>query len=320
MNVPALSKWNTDPFAGASKYEAWTDVLTNNYGRWAVARPTSPQFEAKLRAASAGGLKIIDCICDPCEATRDARLIREDDGEFLAIQLVLAGREHMRFNGEAFTLETGDIFVWDSARPMTFKVTERLHKISLLMPLERLKNWMPGNWQSMPHKLPQASANRILLSSLITTMVDEHFTSAAIDDRAICEATIAILTGGMSTQNESGQISQKQGQLERLKHFIGVQLSNPDLGIDMIATSNRISVRYLHWVFSGSGSTVNEYITRQRLEVSRKDLQNPLMHARSISAICYSCGFSNQAHFSKRYRQLYGETPSATRDRAQDRS
>ncbi len=318
MNIPALNKWNTDPFAGASKYEAWTDVLTTNYGRWSVAKPTTAQFEARLRAASAGGLKIIDCVCDPCEATRDARLVREDDGEFLAIQLVLAGREHMRFDGEAFALEAGDIFVWDSTRPMTFNVTERLHKISLLMPLERLKNWLPGSWQSMPHKLPQGSANRILLSSLITTMVDEHFTSAAIDDRAICEATIAILTGGMSTQGDTAQHSQKQGQLDRLRHFIQLHLTNPDLGIDMIATSNRISVRYLHWVFSGSGSTVAEYITRQRLEACRRDLQNPLMRARSISAICYAYGFSNQAHFSKRYRQQYSETPSATRVSTED--
>jgi AraC-like DNA-binding protein len=320
LNIPALNRWDTAPFSGTGKYDAWSDVLTSNYGRWAVAKPTNSQFEAKLRAASAGGLKIIDCVCDPCEATRDARLVRQDDAEFLAIQLVLAGREHMRFDGDAFALQAGDIFVWDSTRPMTFKVTERLHKISLLMPLERLKSWMPSNWQSMPHKLPEGSANRILLSSLIKTMVDEHFTSAAIDDRAICEATIAILTGGMSNQGEAAQCSQKQGQLERLKHFIGLHLANPELGVDMIATRNRISVRYLHWVFSGSGSTVTEYITRQRLEGCRRDLQNPLMFSRSIAAICYAYGFSNQAHFSKRYRQLFGETPSTTRERTQDQS
>lgn len=313
MNLPVINEWSTDTISGSATYDAWEDKLTSNYGRWQIAHPKQRDFSARMRSASVGDLRIVDCTCDPCGAERSGTLVRQDQREMLAIQLVLSGREQMRFGGERYSLSAGDIFVWDSTQPMSFNVVERLHKVSLLMPLERLKHWLSGDWRSIPRQMPSHCANRMLLSSMLTTMTQDSFAHAELDDETAAEAAIALISGSVKRRLDKCDSTIKRGQLERLKLFIEKHLSEPDLSLDGIAAANRISVRHLHWAFSGSGDTASRYIIHQRLARSRRDLQNPGMHARSVSEIAFACGFTNLAHFSKRYRERYGESPSDTR-------
>ena len=60
-----------------------------------------------------------------------------------SVQLVLSGQENMEIDGVQYSLWPGDIIIWDSTREMKFEVTERLHKISLIATLKRVKEWVP---------------------------------------------------------------------------------------------------------------------------------------------------------------------------------
>ena len=42
-------------------------------------------------------------------------------------------------------------------------------------------------------------------------------------------------------------------------------------------------------------------------------LIDPLQRERQVSAIAFDCGFSNEAHFSRAFRQAFGMTPSEAR-------
>jgi AraC-like DNA-binding protein len=312
MVRPSLTSWNTKKISSSSRYDAWIDTINQSYGSWTMGKPQGPAFDARLDTANIGNLTIHDCICDPCNADRTGCNIGQDD-DFFAIQLVLSGKEHMCFDDQAYVLKEGDIFVWDSTRPMTFDVKERLHKISLVLPLDRLKDWMPNAWQSLPRKLSTDSASNILLRSLITGITGGGFYRNMVNDKAVSEAVIAALASGLDTSEKTRGQSIRLEQLARLQDYIRRHLHDSDMDISSIAKANRISVRYLHWVFSESGNTASNYILQQRLEACRKDLLNPIMNARSVAEIAYMAGFSNPAHFSKRYRQFYSESPSESR-------
>jgi AraC-like DNA-binding protein len=313
MDIPVLSHWSTSEFCRSNRYEAWSQAVNENYGNWTLEPPVTTRFDARVKATTMDTMKVIECICDPCKAVRDGRNIGQDEGEFLGIQLVLGGREIMRFADDTFSLQSGDVFVWDSTRPMTFDVIEPLHKISLIVPLDRLKSWMPGNWHSIQRKLSSTAANRMLLSSFISTVASDEFGRSAVNGRAISEATIAMLVGGITEKESAEPLSIKHAQLERIQKYIHLHLEDPELSIGTLAQANSISVRYLHWVFGESGTTASQYIVTKRLERCRSDLQNPLMNARCVADIAYANGFSSSAHFSKRYKAQFGEPPSQTR-------
>ncbi|HCD55531.1 helix-turn-helix domain-containing protein [Haliea sp.] len=313
MVTPRLTIWNSKNFSPASRYEAWSETLNGSYGSWSVDKPKAREFSASLETTHIGSVTMHECICDPCKADRSTWNINQDE-DFFAIQLVKDGKEQMCFDGESYVLGPGDVFVWDSTRPMTFDVIERLHKVSLILPLDRLRDWAPINWRSIPKKLSSGSANHILLRSLIRGMAADEFSHARVDENAVAEVLIAALASGLDTnRGEPGAASIRREQLARLRDYIGRNLHDPKLDIKRIAEANRISVRYLHWVFEQSGDSASNFIIAKRLASCRKDLLNPAMHSRSIAEIAYSSGFNNTSHFTRRYRQLYGETPSATR-------
>ncbi|MCZ6770471.1 MAG: hypothetical protein O7G83_00620, partial [Proteobacteria bacterium] len=137
------AEWSSHAYSVSNQYDAWQDALNSTYCDFDIAPRSSQRYSAQVVSHSLPSFGVIECVCDPCEAKRGSRQISRDDPEVLGVQLVLAGKEFMEIDGEQYDLVPGDIIIWDSTRHMEFAVTERLHKISLMLPLRRLRDWAP---------------------------------------------------------------------------------------------------------------------------------------------------------------------------------
>ena len=126
-----VNTWTTNELAKSDRFDAWTSVLNEAYGRWEMDKPVTSDFFSTVKYYDDTILKVIECTCDPCGATRTRSSIRADGLETLTIQAVLQGCEYINFNGEDITLRQGDLLIWDSTKPMSFQVQDRLHKISV---------------------------------------------------------------------------------------------------------------------------------------------------------------------------------------------
>ena len=82
------------------------------------------------------------------------------------------------------------------------------------------------------------------------------------------------------------------------------------------AAGCRISVRYLHWLFAPTETTVSNYLMQERLALSRRALANAQMARRTVADIALSSGFLSSTHFSRRFKAEYGETPMEFRLRS----
>jgi AraC-like DNA-binding protein len=93
------------------------------------------------------------------------------------------------------------------------------------------------------------------------------------------------------------------------KEFIERNFACPDLTVAGIASQLRMSQRYLQLAFKGEGVTPLEYLRKCRLKASSRLLRDPRHSQRSITEICFSCGFNSAPHFSREFRHEYGVSP-----------
>lgn len=301
--------WSTDSFEARQRYEAWDEALCRLYGRWASARQPDTSFSASAEHRSLQNFSVIECICDPCAASRGRSEMRSDEPDFLALQLVLAGEEQIRFGGEEYSLAAGDIFVWDSTQPMDFRVTRRLHKISVKLPLTRFRRWLPDTWQGIRRQLKPESAAGSLLAGYMESLSPIRQADGFNQCDALIETTIGLLVNSLDLGARGTPQSHRDVHFARVRRYIGEHLTEPDLSPARIAGANRISVRYLHWLFEGTGSSVRQFIIRERLNRCRRDLENPLIPTRKLIDVAIACGFNDVTHFSRRFKQEFGASP-----------
>jgi AraC-like DNA-binding protein len=86
-----------------------------------------------------------------------------------------------------------------------------------------------------------------------------------------------------------------QDALRRRVHaFIEQRLADPALSPAVIADAHHVSVRYLYKLFEGRHRGVAGWIRSRRLERSRRDLLDPALAARPVSAIAARWGWSTR--------------------------
>jgi len=290
-------------------------MLNETYGRWEIASPDKPDFFGTVKRYDDSILKIVDCVCDPCAAKRTRTSVMADSCETLTIQMVLQGREYIDFDGEAISLRRGDLLIWDSTKPMSFSIDERLHKISVVLPLERFRSWLPRSWFSIRHSIDGHSKSGILLANHIHSLSRSVFSGGCKDDYALIDATIGVLLNALDVGKDEEPEPLRTTQLRHLKQYIIANIRNPTLSTSVIAKAGGMSSRYLHWLFEPTNETVTQYVYRQRLDLCVRDLLNPRMQGRKIADIAYFWGFQDATHFSKRFKQRFGMSPRYFRDR-----
>jgi len=111
-------------------------------------------------------------------------------------------------------------------------------------------------------------------------------------------------------------VNPRQVLRERINSYIESHLRDASLSLDRIAADLRCTKRYLHMAFENEQYSLNEYIWERRLVRCFEDLENPALHARSITETAMSWGFSNLSHFSRTFRGRYGMTPRLVREQA----
>jgi AraC-like DNA-binding protein len=105
-------------------------------------------------------------------------------------------------------------------------------------------------------------------------------------------------------------------RLAAIKADILANLDDGDLNAMMVATRNRVTVRYLHKLFQNEGVTYSEFVLGQRLARAYGILRNPLHSRRAISTIAFSLGFNDLSYFNRTFRRRYDATPSDVRNTA----
>lgn len=309
-----IRQWSTAGVATSDATDAWQSALTENYGQWQVTQSVGSRFSASVRNRDFSGMRVVECVCDPCTGRRLPPLIERDPAPCIGVQITKAGRERFHTGGEDISLGAGDLVIWTSAQPTEFTVMERLHKVSLVLP-----------WADLQERLPRHAAftgtvidSRVGIGAVLFSHVDslarqlEVFTEH--DHAAVRRATLELLTAAMSHRVEAPQRGLAQRYLKQLQDHILANLQDETLSPTSIAQANHMSPRYVHMLFAQTGVSVSAWIRTQRLERCRDDLRSRAHRDSSVAEIAYAWGFSDPSHFTRVFKQRYGVGPREYRE------
>ena len=130
---------------------------------------------------------------------------------------------------------------------------------------------------------------------------------------AIIQAT-ALLKQHIGTETAEVQVKARRGlltwQVRKIREFIDGRISGRLLVSDLSSVLQMSEAHFSRLFKLSFGESPHAFILRRRLELAARLM---LESAATLSDIALQCGFTDQAHLCKQFRQAVGQSPAAWR-------
>lgn len=305
--------FSTDAFEGRVRFDAWRDFLPLYT---VLPHPEGPksQFEGRIAVYVLGPVGIGVTAFSRQRYVRSSQRIAADGQDHFLIQLfTVGGLRATTHDGDVVTVQTGDVWVHDLARPKTV-ITEASHTITALVPRRELLR-MVGAVELDGHVLRRGTPLGTLLAEHMRTLARTAILLTADEAHSAALGTMALLAACLRPGIRIGDAAREPvGALlvERLKAYIDLHLVTSDLTPDALCGAFGISRANLYRLFAPLGGVAG-YVRHRRLDRAESLLRDPANGRRTIADIAYECGFVSDAHFSRAFRQAFGVMPREVR-------
>ncbi len=313
--TPDVRHWQTETLPPQSRWEAWREALDKTHLRWsAEPRTSSARFAASVTwRESEDGLSFITCRCQPCAGSRRRREIRSTEQPSLGLLLIVEGEEAVRQDEFSRLLRPGDLFLWDSDRPLDFEVRAPLSKITLMIPKAQAGALLRHGSARAPLHLgaaqPEASLLAGYMRGLGQTITQQVPTSWQTSQRLVLE----LLCAAATAEADGGRVNRAEALRMAVVADIRRHARDPALSPGWLAARQGVSTRYLHMLFEAEPESLSALIRNTRLEGAGRELI--AAPGRGVTEIAYDWGFSSPAHFSRCFKARFGHPPREWRGR-----
>ena len=305
----------TTDIPSSGRRQFWQETVSKTYFPLDLSFAEGSDFRGSLGARSLGPVSVSRNVSDGLLYRRHERhLLNEREESYLITVPELA---EIRFaqDGKDVRCRPGAFLIERSHLPYEFSHRDPAALWVLKIPSAVLRARI-----SRPERLAtlQFDASRSVGALFVDTL---RLTAARIEEidepaRAVTGKHLIDLLAMAIESDERVMMghssSVRNAHLLRCENFVRARLGDTRLTPQMVADGCGISLRYLHQIFEGEGSTVCAYIRNQRLLMCDAMLRDANCR-KSISEIAYQWGFNDQAQFSRNYRSRFGCTPSDVR-------
>nr|WP_236570236.1 helix-turn-helix domain-containing protein [Streptomyces mexicanus] len=299
------------------KVTYWNNAVSRTLVPMTVAPRDDGPFDGRIATDRLGYLQVSTMEADAERVSRTPALIARSSEALVAIGVQMSGTATFIQDGRRAEVGEGDLVVYDTSRPYSFDYPRRFTSHVFQLPRRVL-----GVADS---DIRQVTGNAIgigdgfgamLLPFLANLASCANGYSPAVADRLAGHVVdlLATLIAERSHPGGTDADTARSHLLTRVREHINRNLGDPDLSPESIARTHRISVRYLHRLFQGEGTTVGRLIQQRRLEECGRELARRGRTTPTVSAVAQRWGFVNPAHFSRAFRAAYGVSPREWRN------
>jgi AraC-like DNA-binding protein len=225
-------------------------------------------------------------------------------------------REVTLTDGDA-VLMTGTDAAWSFTSPASVNVA------GLRLPRSALAPLVPDLDDAVMRRIPRHAGGLRLLRKYLEVVADDEALAEPQSQRVIVSHFYDLAALALGAECDSKALAESRTvrsvRLAAIKADIVANLHDGDLNAAIVATRNRMTVRYLHKLFQNEGMTYSEFVLGQRLARIHGILTSPLQTRRAIGTIAFELGFNDLSYFNRAFRRRYHATPSDVRDGARTR-
>lgn len=308
--------FGTAGLPSGDRLSRWHAIMSGHPMAVEVSPQPGPDFSGTLSVFGAGECSIAIVRASRQTVSRSEGFIRRTSGDYHQLFLQVSGDMVARADGKEYLIGPGDLFFYDASVPHQLRLAGAFEHIVLRVPRDLVKQ----NWRT----LDQRGCFRLAAEEPLARITAAVLSAVARDIDVFSDPDLLIVVQALfdvfacAASKCKGSITAKKGRgsdvtFARARAVIQTRLKDFDLTPDRIAIELGMSRRALNKLFEHRGITPMEYVVLERLEHAARDLSSSAQRGHSVTEIALRWGFKNVSHFSKRFRQQYGSTPSALR-------
>jgi AraC-like DNA-binding protein len=243
------------------------------------------------------------------------------EGDLLYLCMTLSGTTVGSRRGHEMVLSDGDaVLMTNEEATWTMTSPSSVNIAGIRVPRSAIAPLVPKLENVTMRRITKDTSGLRLLRKYLDVVADDEALAASASQRLIVGHfyDLVALALGASSDAKALAADRTVGavRLAAIKADIDANLDDGNLNATMVATRNRVTVRYLHKLFESEGITYSEFVLGQRLARAYCLLRNPLHSRRAISTIAFELGFNDLSYFNRTFRRCYNATPSEIREGA----
>ncbi|MFD5268112.1 helix-turn-helix domain-containing protein [Streptomyces sp. NPDC058335] len=270
-------------------------------------------YAATMRADHLGDLGITTVECDPGVVHRTPRFIARGDGREVWAAVLTRGLAQVEQDGRATELRPGDVAFLETIRPSRTRFPQRFQLKIFAVPRSRLGLSEADLRQVTARPMRPEGGLAALLSPFMSRLADTSDSYSRSAAEQLAGSAVDLLAAAAAQQLGTAPARLPGADrvlLLRIHAFIRWHLADPDLTPEAIARAHHISVRYVHRLFEGQGTTVSRWIRELRLRECRRELTRTTTRSLGVGGVGRRWGFTSTAQFGRAFRREYGTSPT----------
>lgn len=279
-----------------------------------ASRARESTFNARIQRSKVGS-----CECSLVEyetATIERRLedIASEKSHDYLLALHVDGNVRMRHLDREIQLQRGAFVIVDSALPYRIEAEGSTRRFVMRYPRSEFMRRGLSTHAVCGRLYNGERGTGGIASRLMRVLTSESVDLVSEAGHSLAASVLDLIAEAESEDGPLTQIGLSHDHIvRRIRTIVLTHLFDPDLSVAGVAALSGISVRYLHQVFGATGTTLHKWIESERLERAWRALRSQHQRERSIQEIALDCGFSDPAHFSRRFTKKFGMPPRQVR-------
>ncbi|MGQ0682118.1 helix-turn-helix domain-containing protein [Bradyrhizobium sp.] len=271
-------------------------------------------LKAQFQYVELGATKLIDIAGGQHVVERTPELVRKIEKDAVFLILLVRGKAFINRANDCLVLNEGDCVLYDTNRPYMHGFPGEMRHVIFEVRGEDFRQRFPA-WDLTKTFCLDASlgAGRHVSATLRKILARHHPFSevGGLDQIVEAEVWNGLELAYATTRSEC--TNYQLLMINRIKQFILANLRDPNLSPQLIADEVGLGVRQVHRLFGQEAESLSETIIRLRLQRCKEHLLRRDRLRAPVSEIAYHWGFKSLAHFSRKFHEQFGCTPSKIR-------
>ncbi len=306
--------WDTDQVCQSQAFELYRDGVCSAFMPLRPERPAdrNRHFRSKHVSRNLRDVALNMVTATPHLVLKGKSEIAASASECYYVNLQISGRCRITQADETVQIRSGQVAVFDSARPFALDhgEAETLQVVSLMVPKAHLPNALLTAPRVVSDHPIYGSALRQAAAAIApTTRVAGHAELLRLGDVVLGLTDLAL----RDVLSDCSSRTRRDVHYIRLCDLVRRHCSDAAVSIEQVASMVGLSVGTVRNIFTEHDDTYGRQLLQARIDLARMVLKDPSKAHLTIAEVSYCCGFSDAAHFGRSFKGDSGMAPGSWR-------